>query len=99
MLKLFEIPYHAKSKGKRFEDWLAPRCQAARIWFSSVENEFLRVFYDEWLSYDNGQFDDTIDAVYMCAVAGEGFLPSKSKRTFGFLQKKEVSPWISVGSN
>ncbi len=99
MLKLFEIPYHAKSKGKRFEDWLAPRCQAARIWFSSVENEFLRVFYDEWLSYNNGQFDDTIDAVYMCAVAGEGFLPSKSKRTFGFLQKKQENPYHSVGSN
>lgn len=99
ILKLHEIPYHAKSKGKRFEDWLAPRCQAARIWFSSVENEFLRVFYDEWLTYDNGQFDDTIDAVYMCALVGEGYLPSRTKRTFGRKRRKQESPWLSVGSN
>ena len=99
ILKLFEIKYHAKSKGKRFEDWLAPRCQAARIWFSSVENEFLRAFYDEWLSYDNGQFDDTIDAVYMCAKAGEGYMPSTSVRSRFGKRRKQVNPWISAGSN
>jgi len=101
ILKLHEIPYHAKSKGKRFEEWLAPRCQAARIWFSNVENEFLRAFYDEWLTYDDGRFDDTIDAVYMCAVVGEGYLPSRTKRTGGLFKKEEklTSPWESVGSN
>jgi len=93
ILKLHEIPYHEKSKGKRFEDWLAPRCQAARIWFSSAENEFLRTFYDEWLTYDNGQFDDTIDSVYMCAVAGEGYLPTKAERTFGFDKVEEPNPY------
>ena len=98
ILKLHEIPHHAKSKGKRFEDWLAPRCQAARIWFSNVENEFLRAFYDEWLTYDTGH-DDTIDAVYMCALVGEGYLPSKTKRTFGFRKKKALNPYYSVGSN
>lgn len=96
ILKLFEIPYHAKSKGKRFEDWLAPRCQAARIWFSSVENEFLRAFYNEWLSYDTGH-DDTIDAVYMCAKAGEGFMPSSARRSF-FKKRKQENPYFGVGS-
>jgi len=97
ILKLHKIPYHAKSKGKRFEDWLAPRCQAARIWFSSVENEFLRVFYDEWLTYDNGQFDDTIDSIYMCAVAGEGYLPSSSSRTFGKELIEAECPYYAFG--
>ncbi len=94
ILKLFEIPYHGKSKGKRFEDWLAPRCQAARIWFSNVENEFLRAFYDEWLTYDHGQFDDCIDAVYMCTLAAEGFLPSKAVRTG--TKRKQINPYDSL---
>jgi len=99
ILKLFEIKYHARSKGARFEDWLAPRCQAARIWFSSIENEFLRVFYDEWLTYDNGQFDDTIDSVYMCAKAGEGFMPSTAIRTQFGKRRKQENPYYSVGSH
>lgn len=99
ILKLLEIKYHAKSKGKRFEDWLAPRCQAARIWFSSVENEFLKAFYDEWLTYDNGQFDDTIDAIYMCAKAGEGFMPSSAVRSGFGKRRRQKNPWISAGSN
>ena len=94
ILKLFEIPHHAKSKGKRFEDWLAPRCQAARIWFSNVENEFLRVFYDEWLTYDSGIFDDTIDSIYMCDLAAEGFLPSKAVRTG--TKRKQINPYDSL---
>ena len=99
LLKLHEIPSHGrKSKGQRFEDWLAPRCQAARIWFSNVENEFLKVFYDEWLTYDNGQFDDTIDAIYMCALAGEGYMPITTKRTTG-VEAQQDNPYYSVGSN
>ena len=94
ILKLFEIPYHGKSKGWRFEEWLAPRCLSARIWFSNVENEFLRVFYDEWLTYDNGQFDDTIDSIYMCALAAEGFLPSKAVRTG--TKRKQINPYDSL---
>lgn len=96
---LVPITHGRKSKGARFEDWLAPRCQAARIWFSSVENEFLRAFYDEWLSWPNAQHDDTIDGIYMTAVAAEGYLPSTTKRTFGFKKKKQENPYYAVGSN
>jgi phage terminase large subunit-like protein len=92
-LKLFPINYHEKSKGKRFEEWLAPRCNAGRIWFSNVENSFLRAFYDEWLSYPNGKHDDTLDAVYMCALAGEGFLPSKAERALNYLRKEQINPY------
>ncbi len=101
VLKLMPIPYHEKSKGKRFIDWLAPRCQMARIWFSDVENEFLNHFHNEWLGWEAGaRHDDVLDAVYMCALAAEGFLPSKAERSLKYLREaKKTSPWISVGSN
>ena len=94
---LVPITHGGRSKGDRFENWLAPRCQAARIWFSSVENEFLRSFYDEWLSWPNAQHDDTIDGVYMCAVSAEGYLPNPSKRTFGQKIIEYSNPYHSVG--
>jgi hypothetical protein len=95
---LIPITHGRRSKGDRFENWLAPRGQAARIWFSNVENEFLRSFYDEWLSWPNAQHDHTIDGVYMCAVAGEGYMPSTARRSL-FKKKQQNNPYNSVGSN
>ncbi len=90
---LMQITHGRKGKGERFENWLAPRCQAARIRFSNIENEFLRNFYDEWLSWPNGKHDDCIDSVFMTAIAAEGYLPSKSERTRGFNKKKKENPF------
>ena len=90
---LVRITHGRKGKGERFENWLAPRCQAARIRFSNVENEFLRTFYDEWLSWPNGRHDDTIDSVFMTAIAAEGYLPNTEKRTWGKSKKENDSPF------
>jgi len=98
ILPLMEIKHGNRAKGKRIEDWLAPRCQAGRIWFSNVENEFLRVFKDEWLSWPDGKHDDTLDAVYMCAVAGEGELPSRARRTGGYDRTPEPNPFHSFAN-
>lgn len=100
VLKLMSIPHHEKSKGKRFIEWLAPRCQMARIWFSDVENEFLRHFHDEWLGWQSGaKHDDVLDAVYMCALAAEGFLPSRAERTRGIYKKQKKQNPFHIGSN
>jgi len=96
---LMAITHGRKGKGDRFENWLAPRCQAARIWFSNVETPFLTSFYNEWLSWPNARNDDCIDGVYMCAVAAEGYLPSASSRTFGGQRRKQENPYYSVGSH
>lgn len=96
VLPLMEVSHGRRSKGDRFENWLAPRCQSGRIWFSSVENEFLRHFHDEWLTWPSGEHDDCLDAVYMCAVAAEGALPSKAERTGGRKLEETTNPFHSL---
>ncbi len=87
-LPLWPIKHHKLGKGKRFEEWLAPRCQAARIWISNVRTPFINDFYNEWLTYPNAEHDDCLDAVYMGALAAETFMPSRTERSF----KKERKP-------
>lgn len=79
-LPLFPIPYHQKGKGARFEEWLSPRFQTARIWVSNAKTPFIQEFVNEWLSYPDTAFDDCLDAVYMCALAGEGHMPMIGSR-------------------
>lgn len=92
-LPLFPIPHHAKGKGARFEEWLAPRLQMGRIWISDVQTPFIREFVNEWLTYPNGAFDDCLDAVYMGALAGEGLLLMGSRSGESGYQK------VSDGNN
>jgi phage terminase large subunit-like protein len=96
---LIPITHGHKSKGERFENWLAPRCQAARIWFSNVETPFLTEFYNEWLSWPNGKHDDTIDSVYMCAASAEGRLLDKAERSFFWKKKQEINPYLAFGDH
>jgi hypothetical protein len=72
------IKHGRVSKGDRFEGWLAPRFQRARLWVADVENAFIREFKNEWLGWDNYPNDDCIDAVYMCAQAAQFFMPDKT---------------------
>lgn len=103
-LPLTKIESHGKaSKGERFEDYLAPRFESSRIWVSdetlsdkpNQQNlEFIDEFVEEWLNFPNGRYDDVIDAVYMMAVAGEGFMPSKAQRAFG--KKDNYNPFAHL---
>lgn len=78
---LVEITHGRTSKGDRFENWLAPRFSQARIWIADTFTPFLDAFREEWLNFPNAANDDTLDAVYMAAFAGEGFLPSFHERS------------------
>jgi hypothetical protein len=88
-LPLMEIKHGRRSKGERFEEWLAPRFQMSRIWVCATPTPFLMEFENEWLMYPNGEHDDCLDGVYMCAFAGEGAMPSKVERTFKKRKKKQ----------
>ena len=94
-LPLMAIAHGRKSKGERFEGWLAPRFQASRIWISDTPSPYLREFRNEWVSWQSGgEHDDCIDGVYMCAVAAEGVLPSFNERTYtAHRHTKSVNPY------
>ena len=70
----------------------------ARIWISDVKTPFLQAFEEEWLMYDNGAIhDDTLDAVYMACIAGEGHMPSMAVRTQGRSEiKKKSNPYAAL---
>jgi phage terminase large subunit-like protein len=74
-----------KSKGKRFEDELAPMFTTSRLWISDVETEFISWFKQEWVSW-NGQrsatgHDDTLDGVYWGAHIAQGHLMPHSEQS------------------
>ncbi len=91
---LMKIQHGRKSKGERFEDWLAPRFESGRIWVSNAPDEFITEFENEWGLFDKAQHDDCIDAVYMGAVAAEGQLYD---RTRDFRQeRKQANPFAKL---
>jgi phage terminase large subunit-like protein len=87
---LMSIPHHSTSKGKRFEEWLAPRFQMSRIWVADTPSPFVQEFKNEWMLYPNTPHDDCLDAVYMAALVAEGYMPSKADRSFN--KKKDDNP-------
>ena len=96
-LPLIPVKHGRRSKGDRFEDWLAPRFQMSRIWVSDTPTPFVNEFRNEWLTWPNAAHDDCIDGVYMAAVAGEGAMPTttaeRSGRT-GRAQINNVNPFL-----
>jgi phage terminase large subunit-like protein len=94
---LMPITHGRRSKGERFENWLAPRFQAARVWISDAATPFLREFRNEWLTWPNATHDDCLDGVYMMAAAGEGFMPGKAERTITGEKKKAENPLFAFG--
>lgn len=80
VLPLFAITHGRRSKGDRFEQWLAPRFMS-RIWIADTDTPFLRAFRNEWINWPNVPNDDCLDAAYMAAFAGEGYLPNLASRT------------------
>lgn len=90
-----------KSKGKRFEDELAPMFTTSRLWVSDVETEFISWFRQEWVSW-NGQrsatgHDDTLDGVYWGAHIAQGHLMPKSESETLPVRKehKQANPYRS----
>jgi phage terminase large subunit-like protein len=95
-LPVFPIAYHQASKGKRFEEYLAPRFQFSRIWVTNKDNDFVKYFENEWLSYPNGEHDDCLDAVYMMAQMADPHLAIDKKKSANApdQEKKKIHPLI-----
>ena len=98
--KLTKIP-STRRKGERFERQLDPLFRSSRVWISTEENAYLQAFRREWLTYPDGQHDDTLDATYYMVYAAmmEGALvPPKAMSEdivpwYGPKQRKVTSPW------
>lgn len=98
-LPLLSIQHGKKSKGDRFEGWLAPRFQMARIWISDTPTPWLTSFREQWLTWPNCENDDDLDAAYMGAVAGEGALPSfaETAARSGYTRKENPYKGFATG--
>lgn len=95
---LIPITHGKRGKGERFENWLAPRFQHSRIWISDAPTPWLLSFSGQWLGWPNVQHDDDLDAAYMGAAAGEGYMPAKSDRSI-FGKVKMPNPFASLGKS
>jgi phage terminase large subunit-like protein len=91
---LMSIKHGRRSKGERFEGWLAPRFKNSQIWISDRPTPFLREFKNEWLGWPNSQHDDCLDGVYMAAQAAQYMMPSKAERMFK--TKRKRSPYAAL---
>lgn len=94
---LMPITHGRRSKGERFEQWLGPRFQMSRIWIADRPTAFLNEFKNEWLLWPNAAHDDCLDGVYMAAVAGEGFMPTKAERTFAGMGERKQNVLAAFG--
>lgn len=94
-LPLFPITHHRHNKGDRFENYLAPRFQANRIWIADEPTPFIKTFIDEWGAYPNGAHDDVLDAVYMASFGAEEFIPVNTEKREQ--RKPKASPWVAFG--
>jgi len=95
-MKLMQIKYHSRSKGERFENYMGPKLQMGQVWLATHENEFLRRFEEEWLSYPDNDHDDVLDAVYMAIMAGEGKLGLRIGDLRGTMKGSGASPFSSI---
>jgi hypothetical protein len=72
-----------KSKGQRFQGGLAPLFTTGRAWVSSVHDDFINQFVEEWISWDGSKtasgHDDCLDAAYWGAMAAQGHLMPKTE--------------------
>jgi phage terminase large subunit-like protein len=101
--RISKIP-STRKKGERFERQLASLFRSSRVWLSTEENEYLRTFRNEWLSWPDGEHDDTLDATFYMVYAAimEGALVPPQKFDdeirpwFAPKERKAASPWRNL---
>ena len=101
--KLTRIP-STRKKGERFERQLGPLFRSSRVWISTDENAFLQHFRREWLTYPDGQHDDTLDStfymVYAAIMEGALVAPKTIDEEivpwYGPKKVRKTSPWSNL---
>lgn len=103
-LPLFPTGTKSKAKAYRFEKIMAPAFEFNRVSLANHDDEFLNAFENEWLSWPDGRYDDTLDAVFYALVAAGMFLedfapsPVRGRRGAWFSNRtKQKSPFASFG--
>lgn len=93
-----------RSKGQRFETGLASTFANGRMWISSVHDDFLKAFIDEWISWDGTLqksrtgHDDTLDAVYWLMEVALGHVMQVQAAGLPTRKPKSVSPLAGIGT-
>jgi len=97
------------SKGKRFQEGLAPKFMMGRMWIQDVKDKFISDFEDEWIGWDGGKsrtgHDDRLDAVYWLSEVARAPIqkainaekrkePKETKNPYA-----DVGRWIGYGTN
>ena len=101
-LPIWPAPTHGKSKGTRFETWMAPLFEFSRAWVSNAPTPFIKAFEDEWVGWDGTQreHDDTLDAVYHMLRVSTGMegakVPSMQEQPW-YARKKKPNPYAALG--
>ena len=80
-LPILPLPYEGsplKSKGQKFETILDSAFSTGRMWISSKQDEFIKTFIEQWVSWDGGLqksrtgHDDALDSLYILSLAAQG---------------------------
>ena len=91
-----------RSKGKRFQEGLAPKFMMSRMWVQDVKDDFIMAFEDEWVGWDGGKsrtgHDDTLDAVYWLSEVGRGFI-AKAIKSEKKPKERGSNPYAGLGSH
>ena len=101
-LPIWPSPTHGKSKGARFETWMAPLFEFSRAWVSTATTPFLKTFEDEWVSWDGSQraHDDTLDGVYhmlRVATGEQGVRNPAMNEEPWYARTKKPNPYAALG--
>ena len=106
-LPIIPLPFEGtgtKSKGQRFESYLAADFANGRMWISDVKDDFIKNFEDEWISWDGGLqksrtgHDDTLDAVYWLREIALGHILKLSNPGIKQSVERKPSPFANVGA-
>ena len=107
-LPIIGLPYEGtplKSKGQKFEDVLNSLFSTGRMWISSVHDQYLKTFIDQWVSWDGGTeksrtgHDDALDAMYLLSLAAQGHVMQAPQPGVEPYKKRESSPLLNIGSH
>jgi len=103
-LPIVTFPFEGRpvlSKGQKFENELAPLFTGGRMWTSSLKDDFIKAFEDEWISWDGQRsltrHDDALDAVYGMAYVGQGHIMPQSMKASFKKKERQPGPLSSIG--
>ena len=85
-------------KGEKFEDVLAKLFFNSQLWIGDIETPFLKVFKNEWVTWDGTQrsHDDTMDAAYSGAYIIQGKLIVPKMNSYMRPKEKQADPYAEL---